>query len=185
MTPGGKLISRPRLFIMKKIIFIIILILIAGGVFFLPAIKVLSISSRKNPEQKFYSTAFYKEGFIISYTHSVNKGRVHDFYRPAKDGSLELYKTQFVSYGAGIPEAEETPGAFFTVTPDGYFIENLHRFVPRLTMAVGIIANHTLAAGRDFNGQKEYLLTAYFEPQTSIILEVKKVSLSEYIINSI
>lgn len=169
----------------KKFAAFLILFLAAGGFFLLPAVRVLSISGRKNPDKVFYSAAAFKEGFIISYTHSVNKGRVHDFYRPAKDGSLELYKTQFVSYGAGIPEAEETPGAFFTVTPDGYFIENLHRFVPRLTMAVGIIANHTLAAGRDFNGQKEYLLTAYFEPQTSIILEIKKVSLSEYIKNSI
>ena len=170
---------------MKKIIFLIILILTAGGVLFLPAVHVLSISSRKNPEKVFYSAAACKNGFIISYTHSVNKGRVHDFYRPAKDGGLELYKTQFVSYGAGIPEPEETPGAVFKVTPDGYFIENLHRFVPRLTMAVGIIANHSLAAGTDFNGQKEYLLTSYFEPQTSIILEIKKVSLSAYIKNSI
>lgn len=166
---------------MKKIIVLIILILIAGGLFFLPAIRVLSVSGRKNPEQAFYSTAFYKEGFIISYTHSVNKGRVHDFYRPAKDGGLELYKTEFVSYGAGIPEAEETPGAVFTVTEDGYFIENLHRIVPRLTMAVGLIANHSIAAGTDFDGQKEFFLTDYFAPQTSIILENKKVSFVEYI----
>ena len=169
---------------MRKII-VIILLLAAVGFFFLPAVNVLSISSRKNPDQVFYYAAACKNGFIISYTHSVNKGRVHDFYRPAKGGGLELYKTQFVSYGAGIPEAEETPGAVFTVTPDGYFIENLHRFVPRLTMAVGIIANHTIAAGTDFNGQREYQLTSYFEPQTSIILEIKKVSLSAYIKNSI
>ena len=166
---------------MKKIIVLIILILIAGGLFFLPAIRVLSVSGRKNPQEVFYSTAFYKEGFIISYTHSVNKGRVHDFYRPARDGGLELYKTEFVSYGAGIPEPEETPGAVFTVTDDGYFIENLHRIVPRLTMAVGLIANHSIAAGTDFDGQKEYFLTDYFAPQTSIILEIKKVSFVEYI----
>ena len=148
---------------------------------FLPAIRVLSISGRKNPEKIFYSTAFYKEGFIISYTHSVNKGRVHDFYRPAKGGGLELYKTEFVSYGAGIPEPEEPPGAVFPVTDDGYFIENLHRNVPRLTMAVGIIANHSIAAGTDFDGQKEYFLTDYFAPQTSIILEIKRVIFIDYI----
>lgn len=165
----------------KKVIFLIILILIAGGLFFLPAIKVLSVSGRKNPKEIFYSTAFCKEGFIISYTHSVNKGRVHDFYRPARDGSLELYKTEFVSYGAGIPEPEETPGAVFTVTDDGYFIENLHRNLPCLTMAVGLIANHSIAAGSDFDGQKEFFLTDYFAPQTSIILEIKRISLGTYI----
>lgn|GEM_PF-717308 len=165
----------------KKFSAFLILLLIAGGIFFLPAIRVLSVSARKNQKQVFYSAAFYKEGFIISYTHSVNKGRVHDFYRPAKGGGLELYKTEFVSYGAGIPEAEETPGAVFTVTDDGYFIENLHRNVPRLTMAVGLIANHSIAAGTTFAGQKEFFLTDYFAPQTSIILEIKRISLASYI----
>ena len=92
---------------MKKIIFIIILVLAAGGFFFLPAVSVLSLSGRKNPDQVFYSAAACKEGFIISYTHSVNKGRVHDYYSFLPDRTLELYKTQFVSYGAGIPEPEE------------------------------------------------------------------------------
>ena len=109
----------------KKFAAFLILFLAAGGFFFLPAVRVLSISGRKNPEQVVYSAAACKEGFIISYTHSVNKGRVHDYYRALPDGTLELYKTQFVSYGAGIPEPEETPGAVFTVTDDGYFIENL------------------------------------------------------------
>ena len=124
---------------MKKIIVFTIIILAAGGLFFLPAVRVLSISGRKTPDKVFYSAAACKEGFIISYTHSVNKGRVHDYYRALPDGTLELYKTQFVSYGAGIPEPEETPGAVFTVTKDGYFIENLKRKVPRLVMAVAFI----------------------------------------------
>ena len=166
-------------------LFLLISFLAAGVFFFLPAVRILSVSSRKNPVQAFYSAAACKEGFIISYTHSVNKGRVHDFYRPAKDGGLELYKTEFVSYGAGIPEPEETPGASFKVTTDGYFIEDLNRFVPRLTMAVGLIANHSLAFGSDFYGQREYYLTSYFEPQTSIILEYKKISLLDYLLHRI
>jgi len=169
----------------RKLIVVILCLLAAGGVFFLPAVSVLSVSSRKNPKEVFYSAAARKEGFIISYTHSVNKGRVHDFYRPAKDGGLELYKTEFVSYGAGIPEPEETPGAVFTVTDDGYFIENLNRSVPRLTMAVGLIANHSIAFGTDFKGQKEFFLTDYFAPQTSLILEIKRISLATYIFHSI
>ncbi len=166
---------------MKKIIVLIILILAAGGFFFLPAVSVLSLSGRKNPDQVFYSAAACKEGFIISYTHSVNKGRVHDYYRFLADRSLELYKTQFVSYGAGIPEAEETPGAFFTVTDDGYYIENLNRKVPRLTMAVGIVANHSIATGSKMDSASERFFTDFFEPQTSIILEYKRVSVFLYL----
>ena len=164
----------------KKFSTFLILLIAAGGIFFLPAVRVLSISGRKNPDKVFYSAAAFKEGFIISYTHSVNKGRVHDYYSFLPDRTLELYKTQFVSYGAGIPEPEETPGAFFTVTNDGYFIENLNRKVPRLVMAVGIVANHSIAAGSDFDSDKEKFFTDYFEPQTSLILEYKKVSVFSY-----
>ena len=166
---------------MKKIIILIILILAAGGFFFLPAVRVLSISGRKTPDKVYYSAAACKEGFIISYTHSVNKGRVHDYYRFLPDRTLELYQTQFVSYGAGIPEPEETPGAFFTVTEDGYYIENLNRIVPRLVMAVGIVANHSIATGSKMQTEKELFFTDYYEPQTSIILEYKTVSLFNYL----
>lgn len=166
---------------MKKIFAFLIFSFIAGGFFFLPAVKVLSVSNRKNPEQVFYSAADCKEGFIISYTHSVNKGRVHDYYRTQKDGTLELYQTQFVSYGAGIPEPDEIQGAVFKVTKDGYYIENLKRNVPRLVMAVGIIANHSISTGTEFNTKNERFLTDFFEPQTSIILQIKRISFFKYI----
>ena len=171
---------------MKKVIKISLLIVIVCGLvaaaFFLPVINVLSIKSRKCQPQKFYSIEGYSKGFVISYTHSVNKGRVHDFYKKAEKNKIELYKTSFVSYGAGIPEPDETPGAVFTVTEDSYVIENLNRIVPKLVMAVGLVARHTLVFDTSFTiDSKEYLLTDFFEPQTSIILEYKKVSLFSYL----
>lgn len=169
----------------RTLLYLLTFIFIICLVLFIPSITVLSVSARKNPSQKICLRSGYKDGFIISYTHSVNKGRVHDFYRITKDKNLELYKTQFVSYGAGIPEPEETPGAIFTVKGDGYIIENINRIVPRLIMAVGIIANHSIETGKDFNKQNEKSLTDYFLSQTSLILEIKRVSLITYIKHSI
>lgn len=171
---------------MKKVIKISVLIVsiccLVAAVFFSPVINVLSIRNRKVHPQRFYSIEGYSKGFVISYTHSVNKGRVHDFYKRTEEDKIELYKTSFVSYGAGIPEPEETPGAVFTVTGDSYVIENLNRIVPRLVMAVGLTANHSIVFDTTFTiGQKEFYLTDYFEPQTSIILEYKKVSLLMYL----
>lgn len=170
----------------KKIIKVCIIVLIfcslVAAAFFSPVINVLSIRSRKCQPQRFYSIEGYTKGFVISYTHSVNKGRVHDFYKRTEDAKIELYKTSFVSYGAGIPEPEETPGAVFSVTDDSYVIENLKRIVPKLVMAVGLTANHTIIFDTTFQiGQKEFFLTDFFEPQTSIILEYKKVSLASYL----
>ncbi len=171
----------------KKIITLITIacfFIITGVSLFSPFLTVLSVSSRKYKPLRFYSIQGYTKGFVISYTHSVNKGRVHDFYKPTQDKKLELYKTSFVSYGAGIPEPEETPGAVFTVTDDHYVISGLNRIVPRLVMAVGLIAEHSITFDEAFEvGQKEFYLTDFFEPQTSIIFEYKRVSLITYILH--
>jgi len=171
----------------RSFLFLILLILLSAALFlFLPVFNVLSIQSRNLKSQCFYSGRGYSKGFIISYSHSVNKGRVHDFYKKTEDKKLELYKTTFVSYGAGIPEPEETPGASFSVEGNCYSIENLHRIVPRLVMAVGLIANHSILFETDFkDGQNELMLTDFFAPQTSIILEYKKVSFYKYLRHNI
>ena len=173
------MIKKIKIFLGIAIFFCIVALIL-----FLPAVSVISLSSRKNPSQCFYSVEGYSRGFVISYTHSVNKGRVHDFYRPTNDNKIELYRTSFVSYGAGIPEPAETPGAVFTVTDDSYVIENINRVVPKLVMAVGVIANHTIMFDALFHiDDFEYKLQDYFEPQTSIILQYKKVSIVSYLIH--
>lgn len=174
----------------KKIIFTVFLVcLFSIFLVELPSQKVLAITNRKNTSEKYFSKSGYKNGFIISYTHSVNKGRVHDFYTCMPDGKLLLDKTIFVSYGAGIPEPEETPGAVFTVTDDGYSITNLQRYVSKLTMAVGLIANHSIVTEKDFSfsadNKSELFLTDFFKPQTSITLEIRRVSLINYIFHKL
>ena len=170
---------------MKKIYILIALVLLL--VVNLPVVRVLSITNRKNFSERVYSCDG-ADGFVISYTHSVNKGRVHDFYRVLKDDSLELFMTEFVSYGAGIPEAYETPGAEFIVTDSGYVIKNLNRKLPYLVMAVGLLAEHSVCFGEnffedgDFAFDDEFFLKNFFLPQTSLLFEVKRVSILDYII---
>ena len=148
-------------------------------IFFTPSKTVLAIYNRKNPGERVYSAKGYRNGFIISYTHSVNKGRIHDYYKcDKKQGGLVLQSMYFVSYGAGIPEPEEIPGATFTALDNSYIISDINRFVPRLVMAVGVIADHTFAVDEaDF---EERALKDFFAPQTSLIFEIKKVSPVDY-----
>lgn len=177
----------------KKNLFISILILLIGGIFLTPVIPVLSITNRKNPNQKVYSVDGFKNGFIISYTHSVNKGRVKDYYTVNDDYTLLCDKSVFVSYGAGIPEPQDFPDAIFSATSEGYTITNINRNVKKLTMAVGIIANHAITilkaknavsnSQTDITDKNELFLTDFFEPQTSIILQIKRVSLMKYLIS--
>ena len=175
--------KKKSLIIVLSSSFFLLFILLA---LFCPFLNVLSVSSRKINSKGFLSLAGYSKGFVISYTHSVNKGRVHDFYRFTPDKKLELYKTSFVSYGAGIPEPEEMPGSVFTVTDDHYVISGINRIVPRLVMAVGLIAEHSITFDEALEvGKKEFYLTDFFEPQSSIIFEYKKVSIIKYLLNRI
>ena len=176
-------------YLSKKILFISIFILIFGAFFLVPVIPVLSITNRKNPNQKVYSVDGFKNGFIISYTHSVNKGRVKDYYTIKSDYTLLCDKSVFLSYGAGIPEPQDFPDAVFSVTSEGYTITNINRNLKKLTMAVGIIANHSITilnsnvvnSQTEFSDSKEFFLTDFFEPQTSINLQIKRVSLIKYL----
>lgn len=162
-------------------------------IFSIPFVSVLSIYARKNHSERYFIYSKDLKYFTISYTHSVNKGRVFDYYFPKTNNSgFILDKTRFVSYGAGIPEPEETPGAVFEKTNDGYEISNLKREVPKLTMAVGLIANHEISFAFDnsesyITGSNmiKYKLVDLFAPQTSIILENKRISIFEYLIHSI
>lgn len=93
--------------------------------------------------------------------------------------------TEFVSYGAGIPESSETEGASFRVAKNGYVIENLHRVLPKLVMAVGVIADHSIALtdeteplNTDFS--REFFLKNFFKVRTSLLFEVRRVSLLSY-----
>ena len=155
-------------------------LLIAASLLSIPAVSCLSLSNRKNAFERVLSREALK-GFVISYTHSVNKGRVHDYYR-CDDGMLVLQKTVFVSYGAGIPEASETDGAIFEVSDDGYVISNLNRRLEKLVMAVGVIAEHAVTlTGNADRQNNEVLLKTFFAPQTSLCIEIKKVPVLVYL----
>ena len=126
----------------------------------------------------------FRNGFAISYTHSVNKGRVKDFYK-SKGRKLVCGRTVFVSYGAGIPEPQEIPGALFKSTDEGYEISNINRTVDKLVMAVGFVANHAVSI-QDKNGNcRVFFLAVFFEPQTSIVFQIKNVSIADYIFHHI
>ncbi len=162
---------------LKRTLISLFIILFTAGLFLIPAVNVLEIHNRNNQLQHFYSTQAFKNGFIISYTHSVNKGRVHDYYRISDKKRLELYQTDFVSYGAGIPEPEDIPGATFFVNDNTYTIKDINKKLDRLVMAVGLIADHTIQTG----DSSELLLKELFPPQTSIVFEVKKINLAQLI----
>lgn len=142
--------------------------LVLAGMVFLPTQKCLELTDYKTHKILGYVTLENSDEFIISYTHSVNKGRVKDFYR-IQDGELYITKTRFVSYGAGIPEPENNE--LFVVFDDYYEIQEINRHIPKLLVAVGVIANH----GIEVNNTIVYLKD-FIPVQTQVVLTEKNVS---------
>ena len=136
-------------------------------------------AGRKNFAENIYSRPAL-EGFVISYTHSVNKGRIHDYYECRNVGGKKAFilkKSVFVSYGAGIPEPEETAGCSFTVTDTGYVLDDLNKELCSFLLAVGVIAEHSITIG-----ENEYFLKNYVPVQTSLLFSIKRVSVLDYIL---
>lgn len=146
---------------MKKIIVLLALIIIL----FIPIFPKLLINN------KIFNIE--KKEFVISYTHSVNRGRVRDYYI-IKSKYIILSKTRFMSYGAGIPEPEKRQK--FTETEDYIEISDINRKIDNLYLFVGTIANHKIEID-----EKKIELKEIFKPQENIKIEYKILSIFEYI----
>lgn len=146
---------------MKKIIVLLALIIIL----FIPIFPKLLINN------KIFNIE--KKEFIISYTHSVNRGRVRDYYI-IKSKYIILSKTRFMSYGAGIPEPEKRQK--FTETEDYIEISDINRKIDNLYLFVGTIANHKIEID-----EKKIELKEIFKPQENVKIEYKILSIFEYI----
>lgn len=142
---------------------------------------MVSIADRKNFAENIYSRPAL-EGFVISYTHSVNKGRIHDYYACRKINHKKrfiLEKSVFVSYGAGIPEPEEISDCNFEITDTGYVLNDMNKVLDSFLLAVGVIAEHSIT----INGN-EYFLKNFFPVQTSLVFSIKRVSVLRYLLKT-
>ncbi|MEI0579557.1 DUF1850 domain-containing protein [Brachyspira pilosicoli] len=160
---------------MKKIIILLSLLLFITII--IPIFPMLVLKSVKDNNNK-YIYHLEKKEFIISYTHSVNKGRVRDYYIIDDNYNIILDKTAFVSYGAGIAEPENNEN--IVIRDDNIEINNINRVIKDFYLFVGIIAEHSITIDNN-----EIMLKSLFKPQTNIKIEYKRVSLIDLIKNMI
>ena len=160
---------------MKKIIILLSLLLFITII--IPIFPRLVLKSVKDNNNK-YIYHLEKKEFIISYTHSVNKGRVRDYYIIDDNYNIILDKTAFVSYGAGIAEPENNEN--IVIKDDNIEINNINRVIKDFYLFVGIIAEHSITIDNN-----EIMLKSLFKPQTNIKIKYVKVSLIDLIKNMI
>ncbi|WP_157152039.1 DUF1850 domain-containing protein [Brachyspira sp. SAP_772] len=162
---------------MKKIIIVLLSLLLFITIFIIPIFPRLVLESVKDNNNK-YIYHLEKKEFVISYTHSVNKGRVRDYYIIDEDYNIVLNKTTFVSYGAGIAEPENNENII--IRDDNIEINNINRIIKDFYLFVGIIAEHSITID-----DKEIMLKSLFKPQTNIKIKYIKVGLIDLIKNMI
>lgn len=108
--------------------------------------------------------------FVITYTHSVNKTPVDEYFRIREDYTMVLTKTAFRSFGVGIPN-ELVAGEELRKFPDRMEIVNINRVIPQIVLAVGTVANHQIIVG----GHR-VKMTDFARPQQTVRIYIRKVS---------
>lgn len=105
--------------------------------------------------------------FQISYTHSVHKTPVEEFFYIAEDNKMVLYEIRYSSYGVGMPYDFE--GGVFSNQDGQFHLTGLQREFP----AIDIMASEIPAQVIIVEGRKYHLLTL-FQPDKNIHISAAK-----------
>lgn len=117
-------------------------------------------------DQLFWTT---EQNFTLKWIHSVEKEEWVEFYE-IKDESLFLSKTEFKTFGAGVPS---TPIDSEQVTlKDGYVVMEINRSFPYLQLVVSKNVKSTLIID-----EKEILLYELAGDYDAVTFSVQKMSL--------
>ena len=105
-----------------------------------PGGNVLVVADADTGEQLLTTPVEEGTPVMLNYTHSVEKTPVHDIYR-VHNGSLEMTRMEFQSYGWGLPARENVTreGKWFVFDPPGTYEE--------LYVEPGSVAGHRLRVG--------------------------------------
>ena len=104
--------------------------------------------------------------FSVSYTHSVNKSEVEEYY-VWQDRQIVLYKCRYNNFGAGVA-TKLSPGEKLSTDENGFMvIEDMRVPVETLAYRVGTISDHVLHIG-----EKSWHLKTLAPSLTSVVFEI-------------
>ena len=155
------------MFIPKKKIFItIVFITIIIIIQLLKTEYILVIDDYTHKKSFKYELSDKK--FSLGYTHSVMKTEAEEFFIVGEKNSIELVRTEYKSYGVGLPFLPEE-GNF--KIENGKFILDINRKFKTIPMVISPLGKHYLKINN-----KKYMLTDILENEPSKIeLKIKKI----------
>ncbi len=106
--------------------------------------------------------------FSVSYTHSVNKSLVEEYYTITPNDGITLIKARYNNFGAGVA-TELSNGEYLSYDEKDYMvINNMSVPVPQLIYKVGTVSDHILHIG-----DNSWHLKEYAPELTSVVFELK------------
>lgn len=149
----------------KKNIFILIFGLLLIGIFLLKPKYILVIKNKT--DNKIIEYPLKDKKFSLGYTHSVMKTEAEEFFIAEKDKKIKLVRTEYKSYGVGLPFLQEEGKM---VIENGKFILEMNREFKDISMVISPIGKHYLKIN-----EKKYMLSEILgEKPVKILLKIDK-----------
>lgn len=82
--------------------------------------------------------------FKITFTHSVNKTNITDYYSFDNKNNIMLNKTNYKSFGAGVPTEINNNETFIKENDGSYTIDNINKVLGTITLYLSDIYEHIL-----------------------------------------
>jgi hypothetical protein len=155
----------------KRKVFIIVIVILTAAVN-MPYFERFTITDVGSGNIVFKDRVDKYREFYTSFTHSVNRTPVNEYYEISGD-KLILVRATFSSYGAGMPEAGEYGSGKPKIIDGIVQMENINKEFKRFVIFAGTYANHSL----NTMNSKIYF-SSFVEPQSSVAFEVKKISIA-------
>lgn len=160
---------------MKKYIFVVSFIVIAVILLNVPMYSKFTISNGKTGEIVYIDDIANAKEFVVSFKHSVNRTPVNEFIK-VEGNYFIVYKTTFYSYGAGMPEYDNSNKQTVTINNGLVQIENIDLKLESFTYMVGTYADHTLSYL-----DKSMKLSDLIEPQNPAFFSLNRITTFEII----
>lgn len=125
---------------------ILALVIISSKPLFTDPVRCVIMSNAETGEVYFQQPLESDGVFSVSYTHSVNKSNVEEYYRLDEDEQLCLFRARYRAFGAGV--ATELEDGQTLSYEDGYMIiDHIHYQIPNLLYRVGTVSDPLIHIG--------------------------------------
>ncbi|MDZ5712975.1 DUF1850 domain-containing protein [Jeotgalibacillus haloalkalitolerans] len=164
---------------MQKKKMIPVLIIVIAGVFFaavfLPVRQAITFHHQQSGELISYIPVSDQKDFHLSYTHSIHKSEVIDFYEITKENEIRQVALEYEDMAIGMPSNAMYEGEEFVEKDGKYRIEHMNRLFPSINLHTSqVVVSHVF-----HYHDKDYALDDYIEPGTFITISIKKLTLAE------